>query len=154
MVVDKSGDYRKKFSEDFASTFGTKFPKEGLCFDYFYDPKLGEHVQWQSMVPKHSPVPIGTRPGESPFNELFVETVETVRITYLLDKLVKNGKYAMLVGNAGTGKTEIIKSKFMLSCPFHFTPFPGFFSPFPHCTVSLLVIQIIWAPWTRTPTAF
>lgn len=110
MIVDKSGDYRAKFSEDFASTFGAKFPKEGLCFDYFYDPKSGEHVHWQSMVPAHSPSPIGTRPGETPFNELFVETIETVRITYLLDKLVKNGKYAMLVGNAGTGKTEIIKN--------------------------------------------
>lgn len=110
MIIDKSGDYRKKFSEDFASTFGVKFPKEGTCFDYLYDPTLGEHVQWQSMVPKHASVPIGMKPGETPFNELFVETVETVRITYLLDKLAKNGKYAMLVGNAGTGKTEIIKN--------------------------------------------
>jgi dynein heavy chain len=110
MIIDKTGDYRKKFSEDFAAKFGVKFPKDGLCFDYFYDPKLGEHVHWQSIVPKYSPVPIGTRPGETPFCELFVETVETVRITYLLDKLVRNGKYAMLVGNAGTGKTEIIKN--------------------------------------------
>ncbi|KAL7445854.1 hypothetical protein ACHAXM_010428 [Skeletonema potamos] len=110
MIIDKSGDYRKKFSEDFAATFGIKFPKEGICFDYLYDPNTGEHVQWQSMVPKHASVPIGAKPGETPFNELFVETVETVRITYLLDKLAKNGKYAMLVGNAGTGKTEIIKN--------------------------------------------
>ena len=110
MIVDKSGDYRRKFSEDFATTFGAKFPKEGVCFDYFYDPATGKHVQWQSLVPKHSPVPIGTRPGETPFNELFVETTETVRVTYLLDKLVRNGKYAMLVGNAGTGKTEIIRN--------------------------------------------
>lgn len=110
MIVDKSGDYRKKFSEDFASTFGAKFPKEGLCFDYFYDPKSGEHVHWQTMVPTHSPVPIGTRPGETPFNELSVETVETVRITYLLDKLAKNGRNVMLAGPSGTGKTEIIKN--------------------------------------------
>ena len=110
MILDKTGDYRKKFSEDFAAKFGVKFPKDGLCFDYFYDPKLGELVHWQSIVPKYSPVPIGTRPGETPFCELFVETVESVRITYLLDKLVRNGKYAMLVGNAGTGKTEIIKN--------------------------------------------
>lgn len=109
MIINQSGDYRKKFSEDFAATFGSKFPKEGLCFDYFYDPTSGEHVHWETMVPIHPPVSIGTRHGETPFNELFVETVETVRITYLLDKLAKNGKYAMLVGNTGTGKTEIIK---------------------------------------------
>ena len=53
------------------------------------------------MVQTHSPVPIGTRPDETPFNEIFVETVEMVRITYLLNKLVTNGKCAMLVGNAG-----------------------------------------------------
>ncbi len=110
MILDKTGDYRKKFSEDFAAKFGVKFPKDGLCFNYFYDPKLGKLVHWQSIVPKYSPVLIGKRPGETPFCELFAETVESVRITYLLDKLVRNGKYAMLVGNAGTGKTEIIKN--------------------------------------------
>ena len=110
MIIDKTGDYRKKFSEDYTAKFGLKYPKDGLCFDFFYDPKTGEHVHWQSLVPKYSPIPIGTRPGETPFCDLFVDTVETVRITYLLDKLVRNGKYAMLVGNAGTGKTEIIRN--------------------------------------------
>ena len=110
MIVDKSADYRKKFSEDFASAFGAKFPKEGLCFDYFYNASTSEYVHWQSEVPKHVPIPIGNKPGEAPFNSLFVETVETVRMTYLLDKLARNGKYAMFVGNAGTGKTEIIKN--------------------------------------------
>jgi len=110
MIIDKSGDYRKKFSEDFASTFGAKFPKDGLCFDYFYDAASGEHVHWQSEVPKHVPVPIGNGSGQSPFNSLFVETVETARMTFLLNTLARNGKYAMFVGPAGTGKTEIIKN--------------------------------------------
>ncbi|KAL7489135.1 hypothetical protein ACHAW6_014715 [Cyclotella cf. meneghiniana] len=110
MIADKSGDYRKKFSEQFASSFGAKFPNEGMCFDYFYDPISGECILWQTLVPTHAPAPIGTSPGETPFNELFVETVETVRMTYLVNTLVRNGKYAMLVGNAGTGKTEIIKN--------------------------------------------
>ena len=47
---------------------------------------------------------------DTPFCDLFVDAVETVRITYLLDKLARNGKYAMLVGNARTGKTEIIRN--------------------------------------------
>ena len=110
MIVDKSGDYRKKISEDFASTFGAKFPKDGLCFDYFYDPLSGEQVHWQTKVPEYVPVPIGNKSGESPFNSLFVETVETTRMTFLLNTLARNGKYTMFVGNAGTGKTEIIKN--------------------------------------------
>ena len=62
MIIDKTGDYRKKFSEDL---FGLKYPQDGLSFDFFYDPKTGEHVHWQSLVPKYSPIPIGTRPGYS-----------------------------------------------------------------------------------------
>ena len=61
-------------------------------------------------MPTYSPVPIGINAGETPFNSMFVETVETTRMSYLLDRLVRNGKYAMFVGNAGTGKTEIIKN--------------------------------------------
>ena len=110
MIIDKSGDYRKKFSEDFQSTFGSIFPQEGQCFDYFYNPTAGEFVHWQSSVPKYVPVPIGKGSNETPFNALFVETVETVRMKFLLDTLTRNGKYTMLVGNVGTGKTEIIKN--------------------------------------------
>lgn len=110
MVVDKTGDYRKKFSEDFASSFGGKFPKEGDCFDYFYDVDSEEWVHWNTRVEKYSPVPIGVGPGETPFTSLLVKTVETERMTFLLNLLARNGKYAMFVGNAGTGKTGIINN--------------------------------------------
>jgi dynein heavy chain len=110
MVVDKSGDYRKKFSEDFAAAFGQKFPKEGECFDYFYDVEKADHSAWSTVVAPYIPVNIGNNPGQVPFNSLFVETVETVRMTFLLNTLVRNGKFAMFVGNAGTGKTGIIQN--------------------------------------------
>lgn len=110
MIVDKSGDYRKKFSEDFASLFGTKFPKDGECFDYFYDAESGEHKAWSAVVPAYVPVPIGNKPGECAFSTLFVETVETMRMTSLLDNFVRNKKFSMFVGNAGTGKTGIIQN--------------------------------------------
>lgn len=110
MIVDKSGDYRKKFSEDFTSTFGTKFPKENTCFDYYFNSEMGEYCHWSSKVASYSPVPIGNKQGETPFSSLFVDTIETCRMSYLLDLLVRNGKYAMFVGNAGTGKTQVIKN--------------------------------------------
>ena len=110
MIVDKSGDYRKKFSDDFTTTFTTKFPKEGICFEYFYDPESGEYAHWSTMVAEHSHVPIGNKQGETPFSSLFVDTIETTRMSYILDLLVRNGKYAMFVGNAGTGKTQIINN--------------------------------------------
>ena len=110
MIVDKSEDYRKNLSEDFLSAFNIKFPKDGLCFDYFFDPKSGEYLPWQSQIVKHVSVPIGNKNNETPFNSLSVETVETCRMAYILNLLSRNGNYAMFVGNTGTGKTEIIKN--------------------------------------------
>jgi dynein heavy chain, axonemal len=109
MIVDKSGDYRIKFSEDFVATFGMKFPNEGCCFDYFFDPDTHEYLHWNSRVTKYYPVPIGSNAGETSFDSLFVETAETTRVSSLLKTLVTNGKYAMLVGNAGTGKSAVMK---------------------------------------------
>lgn len=47
--------------------------------------------------------------GETPFNQLAVSTSDTIRMTYIMNKLVRRDKFMMLVGTAGTGKTSIIK---------------------------------------------
>ncbi|CAM9107555.1 unnamed protein product [Discosporangium mesarthrocarpum] len=110
MVVDKSDDYRRKFSEEFMSTFaGQKIPKEGTCFDYFYDWQGDQFVEWSAKVPEYQPIPIGGGPGETPFNQLAVATTDTVRMTFIMNQLVHKGKFMMLVGTAGTGKTSIVK---------------------------------------------
>jgi len=109
MIVDKSGDYRIKFSEDFVATFGLKFPNDGCCFDYFFDPDTNEYLHWNSRVSKYYPVPIGNNIGETSFDSIFVETAETTRVSSLLETLVGKGKYAMLVGNSGTGKSAVMK---------------------------------------------
>ncbi|CAB1116950.1 unnamed protein product [Ectocarpus sp. CCAP 1310/34] len=110
MVVDKSDDYRRKFSEEFLSTFaGQKIPKEGTCFDYFYDWQSDGFKGWSTQVPDYQPIPIGVGPGETPFSQLAVSTNDTVRMSYIMNKLVRRSKFLMLVGTAGTGKTSIIK---------------------------------------------
>ena len=43
------------------------------------------------------------------FGNIYVSTPETLRVTNLLDLLMKNRHAVMLVGGAGTGKTTIIK---------------------------------------------
>jgi dynein heavy chain len=50
MVVDKGGDFRKYFSEAFATTFGQKFPKEKSCFDYMWSFQEEAWVEWTSKV--------------------------------------------------------------------------------------------------------
>jgi dynein heavy chain len=110
LLADKSGDYRKNFHETFSAQFtNVKYPKEGTCFDYYFDPESGEMSDWKSQVPKYVPLNIGSKPGETPFTSLVVNTADSVRISFLLDTLVKRKRGVMLCGAAGTGKTTIIK---------------------------------------------
>ena len=55
-VVDKQTDFRSKFSEEFTSAFVTKYPKEGLVFDYFYDHTTNEYLHWSTKVPTYTPI--------------------------------------------------------------------------------------------------
>jgi len=45
------------------------------------------------------------------FSDIFVPTIETTRLTFLLDDLASRQKPVMLVGGAGTAKTTIIQDK-------------------------------------------
>lgn len=43
--------FYRKFSEEFLSTFaGQKIPKEGTCFDYFYDWQSDGFKDWSTQV--------------------------------------------------------------------------------------------------------
>lgn len=107
MVVDKGGDFRKFFSENFNTTFGQKFPKERPCFDYMFSVDDNEFIEWSTKVGEYQPIPIGGGSGETPFTQLFVETSDTVRMTYLMNLLARRSKQVMLVGS-GSGKTSLI----------------------------------------------
>ena len=74
MVVDKAGDFRKYFSEAFATTFGQKFPKERPCFDYMWSLQDECWMEWTSKVPAYQPIPIGGGPGETPFSHCLPPT--------------------------------------------------------------------------------
>lgn len=108
MSGNKEPDYRKKFNEEFSKTFGQKHPKEGQVFDYFYDLESMSFVHWETKVPKYVPIMIGGGAGETAFSQLNVSTVDTVRMTFLMDLFVRRHRYVMLVGTAGTGKTSIM----------------------------------------------
>ncbi len=110
MVCDKSGDYRAKFSEEFKALFPlakSQIPKDGTCFDYFFDPHTGAFIDWDIKVPSYAPVQIGGGVGETPFSRICVATSDTVRLSTFMDLLVKQGRFMMLAGTAGTGKTMI-----------------------------------------------
>ena len=73
-------------------------------YDYFVDEAQCMMVPWEDRVGSFIY-------SLDSFASLFVPTVETTRLTYLLDSLLDNHYYAMFVGNTGTGKTAILMNK-------------------------------------------
>ncbi|TYZ65632.1 hypothetical protein PybrP1_006817 [[Pythium] brassicae (nom. inval.)] len=111
LIVDKSIDYRKNFHELWCATFPSiKYPKDGLCFDYFYNFETNEFENWNSKVPRYVPASIGNGPADTPFSSIVVSTNDSVRIRFLIETLVSRQRPAILVGGSGTGKTTIIKN--------------------------------------------
>jgi len=112
LLVDKLTDHRALFSEWWAKEMKfTGVPHEGTVFDYFVDSKSdGIWSPWATMVPNFDYAASGLA-GTATLDlaSVFVPTVETVRLQYLLRLLLHNGYHAMLVGGVGTGKTAIIK---------------------------------------------
>ena len=112
LTVDKQLDSRRKFSEQWKSTFkAVKFPaKGGSVFDYCYVDKGAEGgmelVPWAQQVPEYLPV------AESVFSNIVVQTVDSVRLTYLLDVCVRKRAPVLFVGPAGTGKTTLVREYF------------------------------------------
>eukprot|EP00753_Platysulcus_tardus_P011842 PLAT3317.22.p1 GENE.PLAT3317.22~~PLAT3317.22.p1 ORF type:complete len:2183 (+),score=1467.98 PLAT3317.22:1402-7950(+) len=111
LAADKTTDYRAKFSNFWKSNFSSAvhFPKEGSVFDFFYDARRRELAAWAERVPEYVPAPIGSGAGEVLFNSIVVPTVDSVRMTALLDGLVRQRRGVMFVGGAGTGKTTLVR---------------------------------------------
>jgi len=98
-------DYRLSFSNWWKKEFQTiKIAETGSLFDYYIDDHK-EFVPWTGLVSKFK------YNREMLFSQITVETADTVRLSYMLDLLAKHRRPALFVGTAGTGKTNILKSK-------------------------------------------
>ena len=106
---ERGGEIRKLFSS-FIRTLNKhiKFPDSGNVLDYFIDPISGETVAWQDKVASYS----GSVQETSGPN-VFVPTSDTVRLSYLMNMLVRNERHVMFVGSAGTGKTILVTDYLM-----------------------------------------
>ena len=104
MLVDKVVDYRAQFSKWWLSEWkNVLFPEGGLVFDYYVDEASGQMVPWADRVEG-----FGYNSAEA-FANIFVPSVESTRLSYLLNSFIKNKHYCMFVGNAGTGKTALMR---------------------------------------------
>ena len=95
------------FSNRLKSTSKIKFPEQGQCYDYFFDPLKLDWVHWDEKVDKYEPQ------FDQLFQNIVVPTADTVKHKSILDLHMKQGRAVLYVGSAGTGKTTIIKDYFL-----------------------------------------
>ncbi|KAI0229818.1 Dynein heavy chain 3, axonemal [Lamellibrachia satsuma] len=90
---------------------GLFIPKRGLVYDHVYlQNTFGSWSTWSSMVTTCNIDQKGK------VNELIIDTIDTVRQRYLLEKLVLKDKPILFVGPTGTGKSAITNN-FLFQLP-------------------------------------
>eukprot|EP00899_Mesostigma_viride_P009330 jgi/Mesvir1/18399/Mv14277-RA.1 len=106
LLTDKTKDYRIEFSNWWRAEWrNVSFPDKGLVFDFYVNAEVPEFQPWSDKVEPFVYFADGN------FSSIFVPTVDTTRLLYLLSGLVERKHACMFVGNAGTGKTMIMKEK-------------------------------------------
>ncbi|KAF5833108.1 hypothetical protein DUNSADRAFT_10689 [Dunaliella salina] len=93
----------------------TPFPEGKMVYDFVYDKERGKWVPWMDTIESKKISP------EAEYSTIIVSTVDTVRYTYLLDRLVQHNMHVLFVGPTGTGKTVYVKKKLQDGLPPHMT---------------------------------
>jgi dynein heavy chain len=105
LAVKDNIDHRQGFSDWWKETWkAVKFPARGSVFDVFVDPGTHRFVQWRSVVEE---ITFDSR--LSRMRDVTVPIAETTSIEYFMHALMDRGRPVMLVGNAGCGKTALVR---------------------------------------------
>uniref|UniRef100_A0A7S3YCE3 AAA+ ATPase domain-containing protein n=1 Tax=Lotharella globosa TaxID=91324 RepID=A0A7S3YCE3_9EUKA len=95
---------RKRFNEFMKDLAGGKWCPPGSLYEFQFNVAENAWVPWEKLVtPYKPPVPFA-------FSKILVPTSDTVRYSYLLDKVVKARMPVLFTGESGTAKTVIMKS--------------------------------------------
>ena len=99
-------EWSKEFSGWWKGQFkAVKFPSRGTIFDYFVDVKEKRFEPWVKMCETLD------YSSSVPMSQVTVPTQETVAIDFLADLLLPRRYPILLVGDAGTGKTQQLIGK-------------------------------------------
>jgi len=80
------------------------FPSQGQVYDYVWDKEKSDWVGWMDTVEVVPPA------SEKEFYEIIIQTMDTVRYSWLLNTLVEHEYHVLFAGPTGTGKTVYIKA--------------------------------------------
>jgi dynein heavy chain len=99
-------DWSKEFSSWWKAHFkNVKFPSRGTIFEYYVDVKEKRFEPWVKICEAID------YQSSTPMSQVTVPTQETVAIDFLMDLLLPRRYPALLVGDAGTGKTQQLLGK-------------------------------------------
>jgi dynein heavy chain len=109
LAIDKGNDLKDSFSKWFKTEF-VKYPfpetqENSSIFEYTVDREKIQWQHWSEKLSQYTP-----EPGIV-FGNIYVVTLETKRLTAILDLVVPYRRPVCFVGGAGTGKTTIMKDK-------------------------------------------
>ena len=103
----------RDFSSVWKSAAKVKFPENGTCYDFYWNFEDACWNRWQDKVEHYVNMDDGSNVWNI-FSKIYVATVHTTRLKYMIQVHLKRRKPFLFIGGAGTGKTAVIK-QFLLS---------------------------------------
>ena len=82
-------------------------PDKGDVYDVVFKMDSFIWAEWMTTVPAYS-VPKGSK-----FNDIFVQTADSVQAGYITDILVCHGFNVLMCGNTGVGKTTLVRQRLL-----------------------------------------
>jgi len=99
-----SGEAFDEWTRKSCEKHGLSFiPRRGLISDYIVNTETHEIQAWEELVPKF------VFQDTTPFSQIVVPTVDTLRYSFIIEKLLEMRKPCFITGVTGTGKTVIMQ---------------------------------------------
>ncbi|CAB1334771.1 unnamed protein product, partial [Coregonus sp. 'balchen'] len=108
MDDNKLHDYRAEFSQWWTKEIKTvklQAPAQNSVFDIYLDPVTRRFLPWSHRVTPYHMEP------DMPLQAVLVHTAETARLRYFMDLLLERGQPLDAGGNAGVGKTSLVRNQ-------------------------------------------
>ncbi|XJO76015.1 hypothetical protein BDV3_006595 [Batrachochytrium dendrobatidis] len=123
--VGATGDTegRKKFDswlrgQLVSHSCSTVIPDSGLVYDFTFNIEKLEWINWMHLLESDNE----DQAFKSGKSDMIVQTMDTVRNSFLIDILVKNDYHVLCTGPTGTGKSITIQQKLMKGLDVNWTP--------------------------------
>lgn len=104
-AMDDEKDQRE-FSIQWKAISKVKFPEQLTCYDYYFDIKTLAWTLWIGRKQDYVAPEFGETVN---FDKIFVHNLSSTRFKYLIDKHLIMKKPILFIGNAGTGKSALIR---------------------------------------------